>query len=275
MPSGVRLVSRGRSATLSVCRSSAQADSAAGSVSAQNRRRRLAATRADTAAVDRRSSIGRISSSSSRAASSMLAPAGKRLLPLTQADDRRGDAAERDARLRPAHRGHHDLRDRLRRARADFAEPLPALDGGNLERRRSARPAAARSRDSRCRTSTNGTRRSPSTLRSTTIASAAASTGSVSPAGEALATLPPSVPRFWIWTPPTSRAALTSIGRRRRTSARTDEVGVGRQRADAERRLRAARCAQRVEAPEVEESRRGERAEVERRRRGRWRRPAA
>src|SRR5476649_580704 len=51
-----------------------------------------------------------------------------------------------------------------------------------------------------------------------TDASAAASTGSVSPAGDALATLPPRVPRFWIWTPPTSRAAAASIGSHRRTS---------------------------------------------------------
>ena len=43
-------------------------------------------------------------------------------------------------------------------------------------------------------------------------ASAAASTGSVSPAGEALAMLPPIVPRFWICAPPISRAAATSIG---------------------------------------------------------------
>ena len=41
---------------------------------------------------------------------------------------------------------------------------------------------------------------------------------SVSPAGEPFATLPPRVPRFWICTPPISRAAATSIGRRFCTS---------------------------------------------------------
>ena len=55
-------------------------------------------------------------------------------------------------------------------------------------------------------------------LRSTTTTSAAARTGSVSPAGEPFATLPPRVPRFWICTPPISRAAATSIGRRFCTS---------------------------------------------------------
>ncbi len=50
------------------------------------------------------------------------------------------------------------------------------------------------------------------------VASAAASTGSVSPAGDPLAMLPPSVPRFWICGPPTNRAALTSIGTRAFTS---------------------------------------------------------
>ena len=42
----------------------------------------------------------------------------------------------------------------------------------------------------------NGTRRVASAHLSTTLASAAARTGSVSPAGDALATLPPIVPRF-------------------------------------------------------------------------------
>ena len=50
------------------------------------------------------------------------------------------------------------------------------------------------------------------------MASATASTGSVSPAGEALATLPPSVPRFWICGLPTHREASARIGSRRRTS---------------------------------------------------------
>ena len=41
----------------------------------------------------------------------------------------------------------------------------------------------------------------------------------MSPAGEALAMLPPSVPRFWIWAAPIVAAASTSAGRCSRQSA--------------------------------------------------------
>ena len=50
------------------------------------------------------------------------------------------------------------------------------------------------------------------------IASTASSTGSVSPAGEALQTLPPMVPRFWICAAPTVAAASASAGRRAETT---------------------------------------------------------
>ena len=48
--------------------------------------------------------------------------------------------------------------------------------------------------------------------RTTTVASRAASTGRVSPAGEAVARLPPSVPALRIWGEPTVRAAWASAG---------------------------------------------------------------
>src|SRR4051812_41281125 len=51
------------------------------------------------------------------------------------------------------------------------------------------------------------------------VASVARSTGSVSPAGEALATLPPIVPRFWICAAPIVAAASTSAGTCSRHSA--------------------------------------------------------
>ena len=57
-----------------------------------------------------------------------------------------------------------------------------------------------------------GTARSPRAEPATSSASIASSTGSVSPAGEAFATLPPSVPRFWICAAPMVAAAATSAG---------------------------------------------------------------
>ena len=63
------------------------------------------------------------------------------------------------------------------------------------------------------------TTRSPRAPPTTISASVASRTGSVSPAGEALAMLPPSVPRFWIWAAPIVAAASTSAGRCSRQSA--------------------------------------------------------
>jgi hypothetical protein len=54
--------------------------------------------------------------------------------------------------------------------------------------------------------------RSPAAEPRTISAPIASSTGSVSPAGEALITLPPIVPRFWICTAPIVAAASTSAG---------------------------------------------------------------
>ena len=50
-------------------------------------------------------------------------------------------------------------------------------------------------------------RSAPAAERTTTSASRAASTGSVSPAGEQVPRLPPSVPALRIWGEPTVRAA--------------------------------------------------------------------
>jgi hypothetical protein len=55
-------------------------------------------------------------------------------------------------------------------------------------------------------------------LPSTSSASVASRMGSVSPAGDALAALPPSVPRFWIWAAPMVAAASASAGRWAATS---------------------------------------------------------
>ena len=64
----------------------------------------------------------------------------------------------------PRTTGDHHLRNRLGAPRADLAPPLPAVDRGESPPPRSARPAAARWRDSRCRTSSNGTARVPRAL---------------------------------------------------------------------------------------------------------------
>jgi hypothetical protein len=57
----------------------------------------------------------------------------------------------------------------------------------------------------------------------------------VSPAGEALMTLPPSVPRFWIWAAPMVAAASASAGTTRANLGGAPDLGVGRQGADDER----------------------------------------
>ena len=109
----------------------------------------------------------------------------------------------------------------------DWARRVPTL------RKRSSRPASERDADAqeqlvrRQRGPPVGrpevARPGPSARRaaepSTNDASAASRTGSVSPAGEALAMLPPSVPRFWIWAAPIVAAASTSAGRCSRQSA--------------------------------------------------------
>ena len=87
------------------------------------------------------------------------------------------------------------------------------------------------------------------TLQWEQVEGAAASTGSVSPAGDPFATFPPSVPRFWICTPPISRAARARIGRCRPTSGeRMTSVYVAS--APMDKSLAAhARCAAAARAP--------------------------
>ena len=57
-----------------------------------------------------------------------------------------------------------------------------------------------------------GRRRLPVMLTSSTTASRAARTGSVSPAGEPVPRLPPTVPALRIWGDPTVRAACARAG---------------------------------------------------------------
>ena len=75
----------------------------------------------------------------------------------------------------------------------------------------------------------------------------------MSPAGEALATLPPSVPRFWIWAAPIVAAASTSAGRCSRQTRRAADLRVGRQRAEADRVAVDGDAAQLVEPPQVDD----------------------
>ena len=96
------------------------------------------------------------------------------------------------------------------------------------------------------------------------MASATASTGSVSPAGEALTMFPPSVPRFWIWTAPISRAAATRIGRRRAHERRGDDL-ADTWRARQSTARRGARMRRSSSRFQRFKNRRGpERAEVQR-----------
>ena len=54
----------------------------------------------------------------------------------------------------------------------------------------------------------------------------------MSPAGEALAMLPPSVPRFWICAAPIVAAASARAGQELGDRARAADLGVGGQRAE-------------------------------------------
>ena len=137
----------------------------------------------------------------------------------------------------------------------DLSEPLPARDRRDLDGRRSARPAQRRSAVAGVELRERHAARVRDALPSTTIASAAASTGSVSPAGEALAMLPPIVPRFWIC----DAADLARGGHEHRqplrTSARSDQsVYVPSAPIDSTP-SRTAMLPQLVEPPEVQEAR--------------------
>ena len=59
----------------------------------------------------------------------------------------------------------------------------------------------------------SGTERAPVDEASSTVAPEATSGGSASPAGDEVATLPPTVPRLRIWGDPTVREAIARPGR--------------------------------------------------------------
>ena len=74
----------------------------------------------------------------------------------------------------------------------------------------------------------------------------------MSPAGEALAMLPPSVPRFWICAAPIVAAASTSAGQMLAAERGAADVGVRRQRAEDDRIAIERDAAQLVEPPQVD-----------------------
>ena len=73
-------------------------------------------------------------------------------------------------------------------------------------------PGASTVRFTPVTNSSTGTDRAPAGPRISTTASSAASTGSVSPAGDAVPRLPPIVPALRIWGEPTVRAAWPRAG---------------------------------------------------------------
>ncbi len=86
----------------------------------------------------------------------------------------------------------------------------------------------------------------------------------MSPAGDAFATLPPIVPRFWIWTPPTVPQAC---GQQRDAAAHQrvpQQLRVRGERADDQGALRLADARPRPQRREVEERAAGEAARVPR-----------
>ena len=95
--------------------------------------------------------------------------------------------------------------------------------------------------------------RSPRTLPSTSSASAASRIGSVSPAGEALAALPPNVPWFWICAAPMVAAASAREGRNSATSCER-RIWVGRRRPDHQRIAIDPDAAQVVQRPQVQDA---------------------
>ena len=74
----------------------------------------------------------------------------------------------------------------------------------------------------------------------------------MSPAGEALAMLPPSVPRFWIWAAPMVAAASTRAGQVLAAEGRAANLGVRRQRPEHEGAVVEADALEGVKAREVD-----------------------
>ena len=73
----------------------------------------------------------------------------------------------------------------------------------------------------------------------------------MSPAGEALAMLPPSVPRFWIWAAPIVAGRLDQRRQVLAAQRRPADVGVGRQGPEGQALALGGDPAQLVEAPQV------------------------
>ena len=76
----------------------------------------------------------------------------------------------------------------------------------------------------------------------------------MSPAGDALAMLPPSVPRFWIWAAPIGRGRLDQGRQELPADGRATDRRVGRERPEDERVAIELDPAQLVEPPQVEQS---------------------
>ena len=177
---------------------------------------RFSTTRRRYSAVERTSSMGVTSSFDQPLCfRELAAAAGDIRFQFVRAHNNRRDAAEGDAM---ADRGHHYLRDRLRRARADLVEALRPLGHLDLDADDELVGAAHRPAIAGVVLTPAARAARPRAERSTTVASAAISTGTPSAAGEPFSMLPASVPRFWICTPPTWRAASTRIGSRLRTA---------------------------------------------------------
>ncbi len=172
------------------------------------------------------------------------APASRRRSPA--ASRSRSDPAAVDAR--PGHR-HHHLADRLRLAACrPCGRPGPSPPAGSGSRRRTIDlpRLAARSCGSRRGTRRRGSPARPCGAGDHDGASRASSTGSESPAGLALATLPPSVARFWICQPPTCRGRLgqgreAGADQRRAPRSRVNVVVAPISSASGARGCRAAR----------------------------------
>ena len=94
--------------------------------------------------------------------------------------------------------------------------------------------------------------RSPRAPPTTISASSASRTGRLSPAGDAVAMFPPSVPRFWIWAAPTSAAISARTGACSDDERAVAQLGVRRARPHDQGAIRHADPTQLRERREVE-----------------------
>ena len=187
------------------------------------RERQPSAGRPTERRLERRAAAGRPASTRRRR------PARRRRVPSVDDERRpppprsrsRGTPASRasrtrDARRRPRDRRHPQTRDQL----AGPQVGAPVAEHESRDRRRPACPRRTRARPPR---------RAP------------AGSAAPSAAGEALTTLPHTVPAFWIWRPPIVRAAARRPSKRGR-QRRPRQVGPGgRAPGSATRRRRRPR----------------------------------